>query len=169
MFQKNIPIFIKNNFEFMTVKAYRSRYIIAILFAVLLLATSCKKTQDAITQDVLQQYFETNILNRVFIVILATDNGTDLTSQYTGYNFTLLKSTNYNGPMLGVKNGVTYTGTWSSNNDFSKLTISLTDPTIPAEFIFLNRIWRFTKKAVPVMELAPSGSSSPIVLHMQRL
>ncbi len=153
----------------MTVKAYRSRYIIAILFAVLLLATSCKKTQDAITQDVLQQYFETNILNRVFIVILATDNGTDLTSQFTGYNFTLLKSTNYNGPMIGAKNGVTFTGTWSSNNDFSKLTISLTEPTIPAEFIFLNRIWRFTKKAVPVMELAPSGSSAPIVLHMQRL
>lgn len=151
----------------MTVKAYRSRYFIAILFAVLLLATSCKKTQEAIQQDILQKYFETNILNRNFIVQLATDNGTDLTSQYTGYIFTLLKTTNYNGPMVGQKNGVSYTGTWSSNNDFSKLTISL--PATPVEFVFLNRVWRFTKKAVPVMELAPSGSSAPIVLHMQRL
>jgi len=153
----------------MPAKAFRSRYIIAVLFAVLLLATSCKKTKDAITEDVLQQYFETNILNRDFKVKLATDNGTDLTSQYDGYTFRLLKNTNYDGPMTGTKGSNVYTGTWSSNSDFSKLTISLTLPNIPAEFVFLNRIWRFTKKAIPVMELAPSGSAAPYVLHMERL
>jgi hypothetical protein len=169
MFPKNIPIFIKNNLEDMPAKAFRSRYIIALLFAVLLLAVSCKKAQDKITQDLLQQYFESNILNRDFIVKLATDNSTDLTSQYDGYVFRLLKNTNYDGPMTGIKNGVTYNGTWNTNEDFSKLTISLTLPSIPAEFIFLNRGWRFTKKAVPVMELAPWGNTDPIVLHMERL
>ena len=153
----------------MPVQAFKSRYTIAILFAILLLATSCKKVQDQITQDILQQYFDQNILNRDFQVKLATDNGTDLTSQYTGEVFRLLKNTNYDGPMTAIKNGTTYTGTWSCNEDFSKLTISLTQPTTPAEFVFLNRAWKFTKKAVPVMELAPWGNLNPQVLHMERL
>jgi hypothetical protein len=169
MLPENIPIFIKNNLEDMPAKAYRSRYLIAVLFAILLLAVGCKKVKEEITQDLLQQYFETNILNRDFRVKLATDNGTDLTTQYDGYIFRLLKNTNYDGPMTGTKNGTIITGTWNSNEDFSKLTISLTLPTTPSEFVFLNRPWRFTKKAVPVMELAPWGSSVPIVLHMERL
>lgn len=154
----------------MPAKAFRSRYIIAIIFAVFLLATGCKKTKDAITQNILEQYFESNILNRDFRVKLATDNGTDLTTHYDGYTFRLLKNTNFDGPMTGVKNGATITGSWNCNEDFSKLSISLTQPATPTEFIFLNRAWRFTKKAVPVMELAPwGGSVNPIVLHMERL
>lgn len=149
--------------------AFRTRYLIALLFAIALLATGCKKTQDKITEDILQQYFENNILNRDFRVKLATDNGTDLTTDYDGYVFKLLKNTNFDGPMTGIKNGTTINGSWNCNEDFSKLTISLTQPTEPAEFIFLNRAWRFTKKAVPVMELAPWGNSAPIVLHMERL
>ena len=154
----------------MPAKAFRSRYIIAILFAVLLLATSCKKAKEQITQDILQQYFETNILNRDFHVKLATDNGTDITTQYDGYIFRLLKNTNYDGPMTGVKSGTTtIEGTWTCNEDFSKLTITLNQPSVPAEFVFLNRAWRFTKKAVPVMELAPWGNTPAYVLHMERL
>ena len=153
----------------MPAKAFRSRYFIAVLFAIVLLATSCKKTKDQITQDILQEYFDNNILNRDFKVNLATDNGTDLTSQYDGEVFRLLKTTNYDGPMTGIKNGVTYTGTWSCNDDFSKLTININQPTPPAEFNFLNIAWRFTKKAVPIMELAPWGSTDAKVLKMERL
>lgn len=148
---------------------FRSRYFIALLFALILISAGCKKAKEKITENILQEYFDTNILNRDFRVKLATDNGTDLTSQYDGYVFRLMKNTNYDGPMTGIKNSTTITGTWSSNEDFSKLTISLTQPSIPTEFIFLNRPWRFTKKAVPVMELAPWGTGEPYVLHMERL
>ena len=150
-------------------KAYSSRYIIAILFAILLLATSCKKVKEQVTQDILQQYFDANILNRDFKVKLATDNGTDLTTQYDSEVFRLLKNTNYEGPMTGKKNGFTYTGTWSCNEDFSKLTINIDQAGSPVEFVWLNRAWKFTKKAVPVMELAPWGNLNPQVLHMERL
>jgi len=153
----------------MPAKVFRSRYFIAFLFAILLLATSCKKTQDKITQDILQQYFDENILNRDFRVKLATDTAHDLTTQYDGEVFRLLKNTNYDGAMTGIKNGVTYTGTWSCNEDFSKLIININQPAPPTEFNFLNRAWRFTKKAVPVMELAPWGTTDPKVLHMERL
>lgn len=150
---------------------YRSRFIIAIAFAVILLCSSCSKSPLDIlnqpSQSFLQQYFEDNILNRDFKVKLATDSTVDLTTQFSGYTFRLTKNTLLNGPMTAVNGSLTYTGTWSSNDDYSKLVISL--PSSVTAFIFLNREWRFTKKAVPIMELAPWGTTEPKVLHMERL
>ena len=129
--------------------------------------TGCsKKAVEEVKATYYQQQFEDNILNKNFRVHLATDNGVDLTSQFTGYTFVLFKSTYYNGPMTGVKNGITYNGTWSSNDDYSKLAISFTSA--PAEFVFINREWRFTEKALPIMKLAPWGTLEPKVLHMER-
>ncbi|HQW84888.1 MAG TPA: hypothetical protein PK987_10515 [Ferruginibacter sp.] len=142
---------------------------IYILFIMVLLqaVTGCsKKAVEAVQTTYLQQQFESNILNKNFRVHLATDSGTDITSQYTGYTFVLFKSTYYNGPMTAVKNGITYNGTWGSNDDYSKLSISF--PVAPPEFVFLNRDWRFTKKSLPIMELAPWGTTDPKVLHMEQ-
>ncbi|MEX0635121.1 MAG: hypothetical protein WD135_00020 [Ferruginibacter sp.] len=148
---------------------YKWRFLIALFFAaMILLLQSCKKDAPAPTVDLLQQYFEENVLNRDFKVSLATDNGTNLTSQYNGWLFRLLKNTYTDGPMTAVNNGQTYTGTWSCTNDYGKLTINITQPSIPTGFSFLNRAWRFTKKDILTMELAPWGSTDPIVLHMQR-
>jgi hypothetical protein len=151
---------------------YRSRFIIAITIAVILLCSSCSKNPFAAAinqpgQTFLQQYFEDNILNRDFKVQLATDSTADLTAQYSGYTFKLTKNTMINGPMTAVNGSVIYSGTWSSNDDYSKLVITL--PASVPSFIFLNREWRFTKKAVPIMELAPWGTTEPKVLHMERL
>jgi hypothetical protein len=129
---------------------------------------SCKKTEQVYVNNVLEQYFEQNILNNDFTVSYAYDRGTTLTSQYDGWVFRLLKNTYYDGPMTAVKNGVTYTGTWSSNSDYGKLDIQINQPSVPTECLFLNRSWRFTQKALPTMKLAPWGSTDSIVLHMQR-
>ena len=143
-----------------------------ILFFILVIAGSCKKTRPPeYIANVYEKYFETNILNSDFKVKLATDNGVDNTSKYIDYKFKLLKNTYYDGPMTATKisnPSIVYNGTWSSNEDFSKLVISITQPNVPAEFTFLNRVWKFTKKAIPVMELAPFGTSEPLVLHMER-
>jgi hypothetical protein len=143
------------------------RIFIAIACAIILLFASCKKSVPVQAQQtILEQYFEQNILGRDFTVKFATDNGSDLTAQYNGYLFKLVKSTLLNGPMTATKGGTTYNGTWSCNDDYSKLTIAL--PAAPAEFGFLTREWKFTKKAIPVMELAPWGTLEPKVLHMER-
>lgn len=145
------------------------RFLIAVLFAAaILFLQSCGKGESP-TEDLYQKYFEQNVLNSDFVVSRATDNGTDNTAQYSGWIFRLLKNTYFDGPMTAVKNGVTYTGTWRCNEDYGKLTINITQPTIPPEIAFMNREWRFTKKDLPVMELAPWGSTAPIVLHMRRL
>jgi hypothetical protein len=168
--QKNIRIFILRKFEDMPLTIFNHRFIIALFCAALLLLSGCKKKIEDIPPETLQGYFETNILNKNFIVELATDNAVDITSNYTGYNFILTRTTSYTeGPMTGTKDGVVYTGNWVSNTDYSKLSISLITPTIPDEFIFLNRDWRFTKKSLPIMELAPYGSTDVKILHMRRL
>ncbi len=153
----------------MPVLLYKSRYFIAVGCALLLLFSSCKKVALLTnpSQNALEQYFEENILNKDFVVHFASDNGTEITAQYNGFTFRLNKNTLYDGPMTASNGMQTYTGTWSCNSDYSKLTITL--PTTVPSFSFLNREWKFTKKAVPIMELAPWGTTEPDVLHMQRL
>ncbi|MEN9570869.1 MAG: hypothetical protein RL172_2100 [Bacteroidota bacterium] len=168
--QQNIKTLILRTFECMPQTIFNYRFFIALLLAALLLLGGCKKAIENISEDTLQRYFEQNILNKDFVVQLATDNGVDNTSQYNGYTFVLAKgSTYFDGPMTGTKDGTIYTGTWSSNEDYSKLTISITTPAVPSSFEFLNRPWRFTKKSLPIMELAPWGTTDPKVLHMKRL
>ncbi len=168
--QKNIRMFILRKFEDMPSTIFNYRFIIALACAALLLFSGCKKAIEDIPDSTLQGYFETNILNKNFVVDLATDSSVDKTSLYAGYSFILTKGASYTeGPMTGTKDGVVYTGTWKSNADYSQLAISLNSPSIPTEFIFLNRVWRFTKKSLPIMELAPYGSPDPKVLHMRRL
>ena len=137
-----------------------------ILLLLLLMSMSCKKNEDPGTNALLEQYFETNVLNRNFTVSLAQDNGTDLTANYNGYVFVLLKTDFYHGPLQATKSGTIYTGTWSSNDDYSKLVITLSSP--PSEFGFLSRDWRFTSKNFPTLKLALWGSSEALVLYMLR-
>jgi hypothetical protein len=168
--QKNIKMFILRKFEDMPLTIFNYRFIIALVCAALLLFSGCKKAIEDIPDSTLQGYFETNILNKNFVVDLAIDSSVDKTSLYAGYSFILTKGASYTeGPMTGTKDGVVYTGTWKSNADYSQLAISLNSPSIPTEFIFLNRIWRFTKKSLPIMELAPYGTIDPKVLYMRRL
>ncbi len=136
-----------------------------VLFC-LLVFISCKKGNDLVNNPLLEQYFETNVLNRDFTVSLATDNNTDLTPNYTGYTFVLLKTDFYHGPLKATIGNIVYMGTWSSNEDYSKLDISL--PVPPPEFTFLSRPWRFTSKSFPTLMLAPWGSTEALVLHMYR-
>lgn len=170
MLQKNIHPSMKQ-IKFPLVSfMYKWRFFIALFFAVaILLLQGCSKNGPTPTEDLYQKYFEENVLNKDFIVSMANDNGTDITGQYAGWVFKLFKNTYFDGPMTAIKNGVTYTGTWACNEDYGKLTININQPTIPGEMIFINRPWRFTKKELPVMELAPWGSAAPTVLHMQRL
>ena len=171
MLQKNLPasMICKNKKKHATF--YVASLLIAACCSMLFLSGGCKKLALATgDQHALEQYFADNVLNRTFVVDFASDSSIDITSKYTGNNFVLTKTTSYyDGNMTGIKDGVTYTGTWVSNSDYSKLVINLNSPSIPATFVFLNRAWKFTKKGVPVLQLAPWGSTDPKVLYMRRL
>jgi len=127
---------------------------------------SCKKNNSNLEQNLLEKFFDQNVIGKNFVVSLAKNSTTDLTSDYNGYTFVLEKTDFYHGPLKATKGSASYTGTWESNSDYSKLTITL--PTTVPEFQFLSRSWRFTKKDVPTLQLAPWGSSEPLVLYMTR-
>ncbi len=130
----------------------------------LLLLISCHKKKD---NTILEQFFEDNILDQSFVITQANDESTDLTANYAGYNFVLKKGSDYyHGPLKVTYNSSSYNGTWSSNDDYSKLKIQL--PSNPSAFIFLNRDWRFTSKNLPELKFAPWGSTSNIQLTMKR-
>jgi hypothetical protein len=166
--QKNTPTFTIPKPQELPRIIYRFRFIIALGLAAVLLLTGCSKEAVAeANKSLLEQYFEDNILNRDFNVETATDNGTNITTQFSGYTFVLAKNSLRDGPMTATMGSTVLTGSWSANEDYSKLVISL--PNSVAAFNFLNREWKFTKKAIPIMELAPWGTTEPKVLHMQRL
>lgn len=131
----------------------------------------CKKVaQNLLTVTDLQRYFDQEVLNKNFVVDLATDGTQTKTSEYAGYQFVLYRTNSYiDGPMIGFKNNDTIRGTWTSNDDYGFLTINLVNPTPPSSFEFLNRKWRFVRKNLPLMELAPYGTTDPKVLNMRRL
>ena len=168
---KNIVEANLRKFENMPTFLYNSRFIIAILCAAILLMSGCKKSLvQQVSEQTLQSYFETNILNKNYIVDLAKDTTTDITSRFIGFTFVLTKESSYTeGPMTATKDGVTYTGRWTSNSDYGKLDININTPFVPAELVFMNRNWRFVKKDIPVMQLAPWGTTDPKVLNMRRL
>lgn len=129
----------------------------------LLFCTSCGKERP---NDLLplQQFFETNILNRDYIVSLAKDASGDITGEYEGYVFRLLKTDYYHGTLKVTKDGTVYEGTWRCDNDYGKLTIDL--PASPGVFAFLTGDWRFLKKDIPTLQLAPWGSADQVQLNM---
>jgi hypothetical protein len=142
------------------------KYFYFFAFSFLLFNSACKKSLDSVSNTQLEQYFESNILNRNFTVSLAQDSSNNITSSYTGELFVLLKTDFYHGPLQATKGGIVYTGSWSCNSDYSQLIITLPNP--PSEFVFLTRPWRFTSKSLPTMKLAPWGSTAPVVLNMYR-
>lgn len=145
----------------------RFKQLLTLVAVSFLLLSGCSKSAiEQAQQSTLQKYFEDNFLDRNYTVHLATDNGADLTAQYSGYVFRLIKGTSFDGPVTATKNSTVYNGSWSSNADYSKLTIGL--PSSVPEFVFLIREWRFTRKGIPILELAPWGTTEPKVLHIER-
>ena len=145
--------------------------LIIILFGFTLLTLSnCKKLELLSgSQSAMEQFFASNILDKNFIISFASDSTANITNTFSGYAFKFSKTTSfYEGTITAAKTGTNFTGTWSTNSDFSKLIINLTTPTIPTELVFLNRAWKFTKKDLELMILAPWYNDGPKVLNIKK-
>ena len=144
----------------------------ALLFSSLLLTLSNCKKIELLTggQSALEKFFAENVLDKSFVISFASDSTANITNTFNGYTFKFSKTTSfYEGTITAAKAGSTFSGTWITNSDFSKLTINLTTPAIPTELVFLNRAWKFTKKDFDLMILAPWFDDGPKVLHIKKL
>lgn len=105
------------------------------------------------TPNALEKWFEQNVLNRESVIQLALDSsGNNVTSQYDSTVFVLKKNTYRDGPFLATYRGKTDTGTWISNADYSKLTLSLKGR--PAYALF-NIDWKFKSKSASKLDMIP--------------
>src|SRR5665213_2687932 len=108
------------------------KYISLFLIASFLVFTSCKKS---VSQSVLEKYFNDNVIGKNCTVTLAIDSTGDITSDYTGYIFVLLKTDYYHGPLKATIGSNGYMGTWSSDADYSQLHIALPDSILEFDFL----------------------------------
>lgn len=93
-----------------------------------------------------------NILNRDFTVTQAKFEGRDTTPLFGGYVFKLLKNSYYDGPFEARKEGKTYTGTWQSNDDYSKLIL---DIKLNDTLRWVSLTWKFKSKTQNSLEIVP--------------
>lgn len=121
-----------------------------------LMWASCSKEkvaeQKAQDPDTMQAFFETYILGKDIRVSVARFEGRDTTALLSPYTFKLHKNTYYDGPFTAISASDTFTGTWQSNSDYSKLILDIKQNTA-LEWISIS--WKFKSKTMTSLELIP--------------
>lgn len=135
----------------------------AFLFSMVILLHSCSKKDS--DNKVAERYFNENVVNRDLTVHLATNNGTDITSQFDDLTFRFTKTASLSGTATATNDLMTIEGTWTVDAQFDNITIAFEDGITNPEFI--NRKWRIASRASSVIELT-SADGTPHVLHFQR-
>jgi hypothetical protein len=71
---------------------------------------------------------------------------------YGDYVFKLYKNTYYDGPFEARNSTDTFTGTWVSNDDYSKLILDIAG-TSALDWVSID--WKFKSKSTTTLELVP--------------
>jgi hypothetical protein len=108
--------------------------IVILLLLSVAVSPSCKKY----IQQQQQNALESIITNGTWIVTRYLENGTDITSSFSGYVFKF----NSNGTVTGTNTGTVVDGTWSG--DVSTKTIVSQFPSAGAPIDKLNAEWKIT-------------------------
>lgn len=132
-------------------------YFVFVLSALVLVSVGCKKKEEIIQAkayepSTLNQFFETYILNKDIRITQARFEGRDTTAMYTDYTFKLYKNTYYDGPFEAINSTDTFTGTWQSNDDYSKLILDINGNSA-LDWVSIN--WKFKSKSTTTLELIP--------------
>lgn len=108
--------------------------IVVLLLLLVVLSPSCKKYIQQQQQNALERI----ITNGTWIVTRYLENGTDITTSFSGYVFKF----NSNGTVTGTNTGTVANGTWSG--DVSTKTIISQFPSAGAPVDKLNAEWKIT-------------------------
>lgn len=100
-----------------------------------LLATSCKKTIEAKAENAIMKA----MTDGQWVVSNFTSNGTDITSDFTGYSFQY----HNNYTVDAIKNdSIQTTGTWEG--DVNSMNISANFSNVANPLLLLNGVWHVT-------------------------
>lgn len=107
----------------------------AILLGIsILLIGSCKKYEQQQEQNILINL----MTNGVWVVTHYSQNGTDITSSFSGYTFQFRS----NQTVTGMNGNININGTWTPN--IANRTITADFPTAGAPLDNLNAVWTIT-------------------------
>jgi hypothetical protein len=129
--------------------------------------SSCTKGDDnSATNASSQQYFSTNVVNHDFAVLMATDNGTDITANYNGINFRFADTATLAGTATASNSLLTVHGTWTVDAAYDKITFSFPTTTLTS-LSFMNKQWQFMNRNSQAIDLkAANGETDE--LHFTR-
>lgn len=117
--------------------------------------TPPKDSTDNVTSG--QKAFDLLVLGKPFVMKSAVDSaGNDITAEFANQVYYLDKQSYTNGPSRVVVDGVTYSGFWDSNEDYSKLVLRVSGL---KNFEFFSIPWRITNKTFTGLSMIPQSGN----------
>ena len=145
---------------------YKIVLVAMLSFCAATLFNGCKKNDTATTSDTLPA--DQKLIDHNLLISFAKDDGSDITSNYTGLVF------KYNGTAKSLSGSATaangilnVTGTWALNATRNRITFAFPTNVI-SELSYLNKQWEITNPSTnPVVLKALFGENDEVRFSTQ--
>ena len=130
----------------------RRLIIMAALFCLFVLnvASMCSSDDDSSDDNSPStSNVNTNVTSGTWRVTLFQEDGTNQTSNFNGYHFSI----NSNGTMVAVNGSTTKNGTWSTYSDSGSTKFDITFPDANGPFEEITEDWRVLSSSTTKLEL----------------
>jgi uncharacterized lipoprotein NlpE involved in copper resistance len=121
------------------------------LFALIFLLGGCKKVAEKIGEDLVVKA----MTDGQWKITKFTQNGTDITSSFSGYTFQYYSDKTVDAILNGTKER---TGTW--DGDAIAMTTSANFPGAPIPISLINGTWHITKNSWTYVEATQNGNET---------
>jgi hypothetical protein len=146
------------NFYFVSLNQYMRKLFIFI-FSILLFS-GCKKKIEQIQQDLVVQA----MTNGQWAVTSFTQNGTDITADFSSYKFQYYS----NKTVDAIQNGsVQITGTWDGNANTMTTSANFTNPAYPITLI--NGSWHITDNSWTYVKATQTNGTGIKTMRLDKL
>lgn len=129
------------------------------LVAVILLSSSCKKTIEKVAEDLVIKA----MTDGQWVVTSFTQNGTNITSNFSGYKFQYYSNKTVDAILNGVKER---TGNWDGNA--SAMTTWADFPGAANPILLINGTWQITNNGWTYVEATQTNGTEVKTLRLDK-
>jgi hypothetical protein len=137
-------------------KRFFSPQFFLILLSLAIGLAHCSKTKEKLAQD----FVIKAMTSGRWVVQIFKENSTDVTSEFTGYEFQFYE----NGTVQGIKGSSVTNGTWIGNA--SAMTIYSNFPDASDTVKRLNDTWKIKNNTLTMVEAYPTNTSRVAYLKL---
>lgn len=128
-------------------------------FLFLIFFSGCKKTQEKIAEDLVIQAMTSG----QWVITKFTQNGTDITTSFSGYKFQYYSNRTVDAFNNGVKE---YTGNW--NGDAAAMTTWADFPSAGTPISLINGTWNITNNGWTYVEAKQTNGAEIKTLRLDK-